>query len=102
MLRIKPWIMRVLLLAAVGTGTASAAEKKPRTDLYGDPLPPGALARLGTIRLRHRAATIAYSADGKTLLSFSRGDKTIRQWDPATGRERRRILLQGAERITPS
>jgi RNA polymerase sigma factor (sigma-70 family) len=81
----------------------SAAKAKPEnTDLYGDPLPPGALARLGTTRLRHVGSQIAFSSDGKTLLSFSRRDKAIRLWNPSTGRERRRIALEGAERLKPS
>jgi len=60
------------------------------TDLAGDPLPAGALARLGTTRFLHAfgPTQIAYSTDGATLASF---DGSLYLWDPLTGRERHRI-----------
>ena len=63
----------------------------PRIDDHGDPLPPGAVARLGTVRLRHvlrdgsGAACVAFSPDGKTLVSG--GDVGLRAWDVATGKD---------------
>jgi RNA polymerase sigma factor (sigma-70 family) len=49
-----------------------AKEEKPR-DRYGDPLPPGAVTRLGTLRFRApgEIETLALSPDGKTIVACS-------------------------------
>ncbi len=64
----------------------------PRVDRHGDPLPPGALARLGTVRFRHGSTVtgLAYTPDGKTIVSGSY-DKTVRVWDAAPGQELLRL-----------
>jgi WD40 repeat protein len=62
-------------------------------DAIGDPLPPGAVARLGTVRLTHPGgvAALAFAADGKTLATGG-PDRSVRVWDVSTGREVRRFL----------
>jgi RNA polymerase sigma factor (sigma-70 family) len=65
-------------------------EEPMPADPQRDPLPEGAVARLGTLRLYHEGGFhIAYSADGKVLASAGAG--VIRLWDAATGRELREL-----------
>ena len=61
----------------------------PKLDAHGDLLPPGAIARFGTVRLRHGAepAALTFSPDGKVLGSFSTTEDGLRLWDTATGKE---------------
>jgi WD40 repeat protein len=71
-----------------GSKAAGVAEQA-RTDLYGDPLPPGALARLGSLRLRHGNAAptaLAFPPGGKQLVSAGGGDRTLRFWEARTGK----------------
>src|SRR2546422_11456240 len=84
--------------AALGEQPAQAKPSneatKPRTDLYGDPLPPGAVARLGSLRLRHYGLNdLVFSADGKTLVSTG-ADRVVRFWDVGTGKAVRVTKLQ--------
>ncbi|HTU93447.1 MAG TPA: WD40 repeat domain-containing protein [Gemmataceae bacterium] len=78
------------------TGTPSPARptknEQVRKDHYGDPLPPGAIARLGTLRLRHSnmTADAVFTPDGKTAIVSDWGGEVI-YWDVATGREVRRL-----------
>ncbi len=68
---------------------ASAKKKVIATkDQYGDSLPVGAIARLGTLRLRHAdwVYAVAMSPDGKTLASGGWDDK-IRLWNPTSGEQ---------------
>jgi WD40 repeat protein len=82
----------VAALAVYLTVAAAAGAEGPaaRVDRHGDPLPFGALARLGTTRFRYAATAVAYSPDG-TLLAAGGADNTIRLLDPATGKEVRRL-----------
>lgn len=80
-----------MALALLASASASRSEGI-KTDLYGDPLPPGAVARLGTIRLRHAHADVAFTKDGKQLISCG-CDGGIRVWDVVSGRMIRRKRL---------
>jgi WD40 repeat protein len=61
-------------------------------DLYGDPLPRGARARLGTIRHRQESPIyhIKYSPDGQFVVTDG-DDGQIRVWDADDGRLIRRL-----------
>ncbi len=71
-------------------------QEKPLTDLHGDPLPPGAIARMGTVRLRHLGPpqVVAFSADGKFLAS---AERDVVVWDIVTGKEARRFRERGSD-----
>src|SRR5262245_21982648 len=72
-----------------------AARPFPKADRFGDPLPPGALFRLGTERFRHRyVSRLGYSPDGKILASITGpryADLPEQQfailWDAVTGKK---------------
>jgi RNA polymerase sigma factor (sigma-70 family) len=63
-----------------------------RVDLHGDPLPAGAVARLGTRRLHYPGVVYAaaYSPDGKLLASAGDSGGVV-LWEADTGKEVRRL-----------
>lgn len=66
-------------------------------DLHADPLPSGALARLGAMRFRHPAPGFQaiFSADGKLVLSAGcGGSNDLCVWDFATGKKLREFRLE--------
>ncbi|MBA4064191.1 MAG: hypothetical protein C0501_10845 [Isosphaera sp.] len=81
------------------TRPAPAAARPPvddpaaKLDRFGDPLPPGAVARYGTVRLRHGQAPVglAFSPDGRVLGSAADTPDGLRAWDPETGRQLARL-----------
>jgi RNA polymerase sigma factor (sigma-70 family) len=73
-------------------GPAAATSGQP-ADLYGDPLPEGAVARMGSQQLRHTGLHgYAYLPDGKTVVSVG-NDGLLRFWESATGRQVRTLSI---------
>jgi WD40 repeat protein len=79
----------------------TTAQAQSAVDALGDPLPPGAVARLGTARLKHfyppsvtntnlpphaSVTTLTFAPDGKRFASGTGPGGMVRLWDTATGK----------------
>lgn len=73
--------------------TRRAETPKGRVDRYGDPLPPGAVARLGAARLLHPSAAkaVAFTADSRQLVTLA--GESLWYWRVADGRLVRRVRI---------
>jgi RNA polymerase sigma factor (sigma-70 family) len=116
--RLKFSVMVFLALGVLGMAAALGLRETPprpeappelphaRGDRFGDALPPDAVARIGTVRLRHGGgvAALVLTSDGKKVVSVgwqgmpplaANADPDARVWDGATGKEIRRFPLRG-------
>lgn len=99
----------IVVLLATGTGllvprsresifpepaaAAFAPAEAERVDQHGDPLPPGARVRLGTVRFRHEGwvGPIAFAPDGRAVAGVAGNSLVV--WNAAIGQVVRRVTL---------
>jgi WD40 repeat protein len=98
----------VMLLCIAGSAIASAmwfvasaradsnSPQQARTDSYGDPLPEGSQARLGTVRFRETGAyaVVVLAPDGKTIATATQAG-SVRLLNAATGKLIRQLQVSG-------
>jgi RNA polymerase sigma factor (sigma-70 family) len=92
------------VVAAVEPEPQAAGEPQappPAADRPGDPLPDGAIARLGTDRFRHGfyVTKVGFALDGKVVVSEAGGlgNYQVCLWDAATGK----VIKQIQDCVTP-
>jgi WD40 repeat protein len=107
MMRMRGKVWLVLLAMGWIAGATGLAQpyresdpKQAAVDRYGDPLPPGAVARLGSFRLRHTGPVwaVGFAPDGKTMVSGGAEDWAF-LWDVATGKRLREFRQKGIKSL---
>lgn len=85
-------LLAIACIAPLAKAGAEPPELGPRpclADSYGDPLPHGAVARLGSVRLRHaEMKDFALAADGMSAVTVG-SDGMVRHWNATTGPQTR-------------
>src|SRR5262249_32200470 len=94
---LKPLFLITCIVLVIGQPVGGDEGAKPgnnaRKDRYGDLLPKGAIARMGTVRFRQVVGGAIYSPDGARMAAPS-GD-VVRLWDAATGKDIRTFVGHG-------
>jgi hypothetical protein len=87
--------MRLCLIACLLYPVGLFADPA-RRDIYGDPLPEGAIQRLGTARLKHPdCQSLMVSRDGKIVVTV--GGEIICLWSAVSGK----LLKKYTQRALP-
>lgn len=93
--------MMAFLLLAMALFADAVHGQSPARDLYGDTLPSGAVARLGTVRFRHDTAIVfaAFLPGDQGVLSVG-SDGVLCVWEFPSGKQVRRLEIGAAVRVT--
>ncbi len=88
----KPWTEKPL--KAMPADKPAEKPKEVRRDRFNDPLPEGAIARLGTIALKHggKIDELRFAPDNKSF--YSTGGGILRGWQVDTGNEIKTIDMR--------
>lgn len=92
----RPVLVCVLLVSLFSV--AAGQDRPLANDPNGDPLPPGAVARLGSVRFGHDANVVfaAFLPDGKRVVSVSQ-DGVLCAWEFPSGKQLQRVeMLTGS------
>jgi WD40 repeat protein len=89
-------LLLVISLCGLGQGPTGF-------DAQGDALPPGSLARLGSLRFRHDAPITCQAISHDSRLIATGGGRSVRVWEAATGRQKFALtMMQGNRAVIPT
>ncbi len=97
----------IFALCFISWTTAYGEGVPARIDAFGDPLPEGAIYRLGTTRLRVLPRTfpfgrLSFDSKGMHILAYDAASEIIRMWEIAGGREVRNFHAEYRSAFTIS
>src|SRR6185369_3873403 len=89
-------LLTTFAFLTAGVFAAAPPGRRVTTDALGDPLPQGAIARLGTARYRTASYSAALPPDGTLVATLLKGNEPrVILTDAVTGLEKRSIAVGG-------